>query len=50
LARKHDCHSRNALSEAPAHGLPIIFFEKFKGAVAYLNLAAEMVKSKAQKE
>ncbi len=39
------------LAEAPAHGLPIIFFEKSsKGAVAYLNLAAEMVKkSKVQK-
>ena len=33
------------LAEAPAHGLPIIFFEKSsKGAVAYLNLAAEMIK------
>ena len=39
------------LAEAPAHGLPIIYFEKSsKGAVAYLNLAAEMVKkSKVQK-
>ncbi len=33
------------LAEAPAHGLPIIFFEKSsKGAVAYLMLAAEMIK------
>lgn len=33
------------LAEAPAHGLPIIFFEKSsKGAVAYLNLAVEMIK------
>lgn len=33
------------LAEAPAHGLPIIFFEKSsKGAVAYLNFAAEMLK------
>lgn len=33
------------LAEAPAHGLPIIYFEKSsKGAVAYLNLAAEMLK------
>ena len=33
------------LAEAPAHGLPVIYFEKSsKGAVAYLNLAAEIVK------
>ena len=33
------------LAEAPAHGLPIIYFEKSsKGAVAYLNFAAEMLK------
>ncbi|MBU3846796.1 MAG: ParA family protein [Candidatus Acinetobacter avistercoris] len=33
------------LAEAPAHGLPIIYFEKSsKGAVAYLNMAAEMLK------
>lgn len=33
------------LAEAPAHGLPIIYFEKSsKGAVAYLNLAAEVLK------
>lgn len=33
------------LAEAPAHGLPILFYEKSsKGAVAYLNLAAELVK------
>lgn len=33
------------LAEAPAHGLPIIYFEKSsKGAVAYLNLAAEILK------
>ena len=33
------------LAEAPAHGLPIIYFEKSsKGAIAYLNLAAEMLK------
>ena len=32
------------LAEAPAHGLPVIYFEKSsKGAVAYLNLAAELV-------
>ena len=39
------------LAEAPAHGLPVIYFEKSsKGAVAYLNLAAEIVKkSKAKK-
>ncbi len=40
------------LAEAPAHGLPIIYFEKSsKGAIAYLNLAAEMLKkSKVKKE
>ena len=33
------------LAEAPAHGLPILFYEKSsKGAIAYLNLAAELVK------
>jgi chromosome partitioning protein len=33
------------LAEAPAHGLPVIYFEKSsKGAVAYLNLAAEVIK------
>ena len=33
------------LAEAPAHGLPIIYFEKSsKGAIAYLHLAAEMLK------
>ncbi|MFT4020715.1 MAG: ParA family protein [Acinetobacter sp.] len=33
------------LAEAPAHGLPVIYFEKSsKGAIAYLNLAAEMLK------
>ncbi|AOA57954.1 ParA family protein [Acinetobacter larvae] len=33
------------LAEAPAHGLPIIYFEKSsKGAIAYLNLAAEILK------
>ena len=34
------------LAEAPAHGLPIIFFEKSsKGAIAYLNLATELMKT-----
>ncbi|WLF84874.1 ParA family protein [Moraxella sp. ZY210820] len=38
------------LAEAPAHGLPVINFEKSsKGAIAYLNLAAEMLK-KARKK
>jgi chromosome partitioning protein len=39
------------LAEAPAHGLPILFYEKSsKGAIAYLNLAAELVKqTKKQK-
>lgn len=33
------------LAEAPAHGLPVIFFEKSsKGAVAYLKMATELVK------
>lgn len=33
------------LAEAPAHGLPVIYFEKSsKGAVAYLNFAAELLK------
>lgn len=33
------------LAEAPAHGLPVIYFEKSsKGAVAYLNFAAEVIK------
>lgn len=33
------------LAEAPAHGLPVIFFEKnSKGAVAYLKMATELMK------
>ncbi|MDO4222569.1 MAG: ParA family protein [Acinetobacter sp.] len=37
------------LAEAPAHGVPVINFEKnSKGAIAYLNLAAEILK-KARK-
>ena len=33
------------LAEAPAHGMPVIYFEKSsKGAVAYLNFAAELMK------
>ena len=39
------------LAEAPAHGLPIIYFEKSsKGAVAYLHLAAEMLKKSKVKK
>ena len=39
------------LAEAPAHGLPIIYFEKSsKGAIAYLNLAAEMLKKSKVKK
>ena len=39
------------LAEAPAHGLPVIYFEKSsKGAVAYLNLAAEMLKKNKVKK
>ncbi len=39
------------LAEAPAHGLPVVYFEKnSKGAVAYLNFAAEVIKkTKAKK-
>lgn len=37
------------LAEAPAHGVPVINFEKSsKGAIAYLNLATEMVKKARQ--
>ena len=33
------------LAEAPAHGMPVIFFEKrSKGAIAYLDFAAEFLK------
>jgi len=39
------------LAEAPAHGLPVIYFEKSsKGAIAYLNLAAEMLKKSKVKK
>ena len=39
------------LAEAPAHGLPIIYFEKSsKGAVAYLNFAAEVLKKNKVKK
>ena len=39
------------LAEAPAHGMPVIYFEKSsKGAVAYLNLAAEIVKKSKVKK
>lgn len=39
------------LAEAPAHGLPIIYFEKnSKGAIAYLNLAAEVLKKNQLKK
>ena len=39
------------LAEAPAHGLPVIFFEKSsKGAVAYLNLEAEILKKSKVKK
>ena len=37
------------LAEAPAHGVPVIYFEKSsKGAVSYLNFAAELVKKVKQ--
>lgn len=39
------------LAEAPAHGLPIIYFEKnSKGAISYLNFAAEMLKKSKVKK
>ena len=39
------------LAEAPAHGLPVIYFEKSsKGVVAYLNLAAEVLKKSKVKK
>lgn len=39
------------LAEAPAHGVPIINFEKnSKGAIAYLNLASEMLKKARKSE
>lgn len=39
------------LAEAPAHGLPILFYEKSsKGAIAYLNLAAEVVKQSKKRQ
>lgn len=39
------------LAEAPAHGLPVIYFEKSsKGAIAYLNLAAELLKKNKVKK
>lgn len=39
------------LAEAPAHGLPVIYFEKSsKGAVSYLNLAAEVLKKNKVKK
>lgn len=38
------------LAEAPAHGVPAMYFEKrSKGAVAYLNLAAELLKREKQR-
>ena len=42
---------KERLAEAPAHGLPVIYFEKSsKGAVAYLHLAAEMIKKSKVKK
>ncbi|GAB3043226.1 AAA family ATPase [Acinetobacter apis] len=39
------------LAEAPAHGLPVIYFEKnSKGAISYLNLAAELLKKSNAKK
>ena len=37
------------LAEAPAHGMPAIYYEKHsRGALAYLNLAAELVRKSKQ--
>lgn len=39
------------LAEAPAHGVPVINFEKSsKGAISYLNLASEMLKKARKSE
>ena len=39
------------LAEAPAHGMPVLFYEKgSRGALAYLSLAAEMVRMSKKKK
>ncbi|MEC7121234.1 MAG: ParA family protein, partial [Pseudomonadota bacterium] len=39
------------LAEAPAHGLPVMFFDKnSRGSLAYLNLAAEVVRQSKKKK
>jgi chromosome partitioning protein len=39
------------LAEAPAHGVPVMYFEKSsKGAVSYLTFAAELVKKMKKAE
>ena len=39
------------LAEAPAHGLPVMFFDKnSRGSLAYLSLAAELVRQGKQKK
>jgi len=39
------------LAEAPSHGMPIIYYDKSsRGAVAYLELAREMVKRHKKKQ
>ncbi|MFA9204489.1 MAG: ParA family protein, partial [Flavobacteriales bacterium] len=39
------------LAEAPAHGLPVMFFDKnSRGSLAYLSLAAEVVRQSKQKK
>lgn len=38
------------LAEAPAHGMPVLFYEKgSRGAVAYLNMAAELIRQARKK-
>ncbi len=39
------------LAEAPAHGMPALFFEKTsRGALAYLNLAAELIREQKKRK
>jgi chromosome partitioning protein len=39
------------LAEAPAHGMPVLFYEKgSRGALAYLSLAAEVVRMSKKKK
>jgi chromosome partitioning protein len=39
------------LAEAPAHGMPVLFYEKgSRGALAYLSLAAEVVRQSKKRK